>query len=353
MRDYFVTYKPSFQRHMWSLEASGFYTRGLDADDVAFIENIRTHGRISSNSLGDLFSNRESFEFSGPRPALAEEAAFWESPWEIEPDVERRLGTGKPKPVIDEVERAYWAKRKQQEAARRAENKRILEEERKRVDAEWQEQQEALAKEREKRLLQTMQADLEWEAAHPRINHDGDSLYVNPDPPRRMLNGLPERHYVPEWKRAEVQIEQLKETQKQEKQELKKAQERAAKKGLERPAQKTDAATFVAWYHAADNPDPQLGFIIDRALEIAIDQTPWPAQGRAIIENGYVYIRRTDEHRLSADQLTRLCDRIESRKIIRFTLLETPEQREARLLERHRQAVAKARETLARVAHIK
>jgi hypothetical protein len=183
-------YTPKFQRHIYSVANNGFLTRALDADDIAFIEGIRERGCIGNGPMADS------------PPALIEELGYWERHWEVEDGFVRRIGRN-----IEESEARREARRLQLEAMRA---KRLAEKAKRLADnamaaaelaceeREWQRKQEALKKEREERLKQTMLADLEWEEADfAKQREENYYRRRRPEPYRGP------RHYEPEWKAEE------------------------------------------------------------------------------------------------------------------------------------------------------
>ncbi|HEY2143157.1 MAG TPA: hypothetical protein VGH06_02290 [Candidatus Udaeobacter sp.] len=145
---------------------NGFYARDLDADDNAFLEQVRVKG-IANGSLANNHT------------VLSEEIEFWNLPYTVAPDVVRRAGP-LPRPVATAEQRAmrqaragiWHAKRviRENEAA-------ISAAEIEREQREWQEAQQ-------KRKLYDLMSDAEWEkAAH-----------------KAKFGKTEQRHHVPQWK---------------------------------------------------------------------------------------------------------------------------------------------------------
>jgi hypothetical protein len=192
--NYLNYYRPTFVRHLHSLAISGFYARELDADDHAFIEQVRERGSCWCGTLGNTvptaFSNRE-------QSPLLEELGYWEHPWAVEHGVPRRVGpvrkVHREPSETDQHRKEQWLARRRQRRQDRAIEAAELQREQK----AWDKAQAKLAKEREKRLKQTMEADIEWEQEHKKS--EWNPPYTDDWRPRSY--NLPQRHYVPEWKR--------------------------------------------------------------------------------------------------------------------------------------------------------
>jgi hypothetical protein len=205
-------YTPGFNRHLHSLVINGFYARSLDADDHAFLEQVREHGTTSCGSLADVIPTTV-FDHATRMPLL-EELEYWESPWEVEEGIARRLG--KPRIVENEekrlarehAEQIRQGLRKAERAERDADNAAMAAELAHEQEA-WEQRQAELALEREQRLRQTMQADREWEAA-VYADEDDDKPVRRPltndellGVPKQRHRWLGPRFYEPEWKQYE------------------------------------------------------------------------------------------------------------------------------------------------------
>ena len=169
MNHYRNVYTPKLGRHIYSVSINGFYARELDADDVAFLEHVRECGTANCGSLADpiptTWYDRET------HLPLAEDLQYWETPWEREEGVARRLGS-KPaeqfqnrfaREEADRLRRErYAAKVLQREA-----DKAAMATELAREEEEWTKSKAQIARESEARRLQTLRADIEWETANP------------------------------------------------------------------------------------------------------------------------------------------------------------------------------------------
>jgi hypothetical protein len=163
-------YTPTFRRALLHYANNGFLARDLDADDHAFIETIRQHGTLASGSLADAVPTLSSYDHS-PRPVLIGELEYWDKPYAREREVYIRTY-----PDESAEDRAI-------RLAKRRADRLALAAERERTAKAWREEQRAALEERERRLLRTLLADVEWEKAAPRRA-------------RRSAT----RHYVPEWR---------------------------------------------------------------------------------------------------------------------------------------------------------
>jgi len=75
----FQPYSTSYSRALFKYVANGFFARPLDADDFDFLEHVKVRGIAN----GSEANNHEVF---------LEELEFWQSPYAIASDVERRTG---------------------------------------------------------------------------------------------------------------------------------------------------------------------------------------------------------------------------------------------------------------------
>ena len=175
-------YTPKFGRALRSYVNNGFFARGLDADDHAFIEQVRSRGIANGevpNSSDTLF---------------AEEMEYWTQPFSVDPHPtdQQAVAFAKVTLVI----------RKEHDDARRLLMRKKRENDKALMAAELEQAQrdyEKQRQEREQRLLRTMMDDLEWERANPRREAQ-QSDRAERSPRRRMRS----RHYVPEWKLREL-----------------------------------------------------------------------------------------------------------------------------------------------------
>jgi hypothetical protein len=201
--DWLTTYRPKFQRHLWSLAVNGFYARDLDADDFALLEQIRECGNVACGSLGDLDVTPALYNFENrPRSGrvLDEELSFWNAPWAVELGVPRRVGTGRIAPQLDPVLQAKWAAR----AAKRKADRDAAKMQREQMHVEamtaWKAKRRAMEYERQQRMLQTMLSDIEWEQAAPS---------------NKTMLKKSDRHYGPEWKLRQIERQTSKHTRAQ------------------------------------------------------------------------------------------------------------------------------------------
>ncbi len=138
-------YRPSFQRHLYSLAISDFYARYLDADDHAFLERVRRRGIANGDvPRGDVVSPLDEIEFWGAQYAVENRAA--PAPKRVQPpQVALRLAMRKARRVS--------FSRDAEAAITRAE-----------LEREQREQAAAI----EVRRQRDLQADADWEAAAPK-----------------------------------------------------------------------------------------------------------------------------------------------------------------------------------------
>lgn len=158
-------YYRSYSRALISYANSGFFSRDLDADDVAFIEQVRESGRLRCGSLANLAPTDCTYSDDViSRVALIEEMEFWHLPYQIDQRIPRRQGPViRPKPTPAGSTPAAIGRRERRE---------LLEAARAAAFAE------AAAKQAE-----LLRRDIEWENAAPL--------------PFGKVEG---RHYVPQWK---------------------------------------------------------------------------------------------------------------------------------------------------------
>jgi hypothetical protein len=163
-------YRPHFLKHLHNLAVSGFYARGLDADDFALLERVREHGSIVGGHEH--------------RTVLVEELDYWQRHWATEPGVTRQLAPErlKPEPLTEQERLA-----RELERERRAVERELEAQERAREWAIWE-------REQAKRAKQHTDADREWEEAAPER--------LRKQPARSEL--WKRRHYIPEWKWREL-----------------------------------------------------------------------------------------------------------------------------------------------------
>jgi hypothetical protein len=160
-------YYRTYTRALRSYVNSGFFSRDLDADDVAFIERIRERGAVPCGSLAHPAPTACTYSDDViPRTALIEEMEFWHQPYRVDHGVTRRLG-----PVIRPPARSSGST---PEAERRRQNREAM--------AAAVAEQERLA---EERAREQKRRDEEWEKAAP---------------PKRIFGRVVRRHYFPQWK---------------------------------------------------------------------------------------------------------------------------------------------------------
>jgi hypothetical protein len=159
-----------FLRHLYSMSINGFYARECDADDIAFLEQVREKGTVNCGSLADVVPT--AWYDHTARMPLLEELQYWETPWEVEEGVARRLGRPRvereqnrwAREEADRIRRERWAVIRLQ----RAMDKATMAAEVAREEREWQQRKDQQDREREARLTRTMEADKEWDAAQPK-----------------------------------------------------------------------------------------------------------------------------------------------------------------------------------------
>jgi len=159
-------YRQSFARHLHSLAISGYFNRGLDADDRQFLEYVKRTGCANGNL---------------PRSnvVLLEELEFWHAPFTIAPGVERRVGK---RPRQGETLEQYELRKAR---SNRWHAQRIIREnERAMAEAELARERREWERAQETRKAREVMTDAEWNAAAPRL-HFG------------KMTG---RHFIPQWK---------------------------------------------------------------------------------------------------------------------------------------------------------
>ena len=171
---------------------NGFFSRDLDADDWQFIEHVRECG----------IANGQEPNTSA---CLIEELDYWHFPYAIDYSAFRRYGPPpRSRPMIPYAADAA-------SHAQRVRNRQAAAEARAAMQAEWKRQEAEQAAEREKRLKATMESDALWEDEHQTIKRRdeengsfaGASVADRRERPyyRQRPQDLPQRHYVPQWKR--------------------------------------------------------------------------------------------------------------------------------------------------------
>ena len=86
-------YYRTYTRALRSYVNSGFFSRDLDADDVAFIERVRERGAVPCGSLAHPAPTPCTYSDDViARTALIEEMEFWHQPYRVDHGVARRLG---------------------------------------------------------------------------------------------------------------------------------------------------------------------------------------------------------------------------------------------------------------------
>ena len=183
-------YTKTFDRALTKYVNNGFFSRYLDADDYAFLEHVRECG----------VANGQEPYTSG---FLIEELDYWHFPYAVDYSAFRRHGpiNKEKQPIIPDADGAARRAQRIRDREAAAQTRAAMEE-------EWKRQTRSLAEEREQRLRQTMQADLLWDAEHPKAAAEvsreefARRYYSGPHPE------LPRRHYIPHWKREEKRKEQ-------------------------------------------------------------------------------------------------------------------------------------------------
>jgi hypothetical protein len=165
MSNYASCYYTSYHRALIKYVNNGFFSRDLDADDIAFIEQIRERGYVACGSLGLPVPTQCTYSDDVVhRIGLEEETEFWKRPYPVDQIVVRRsgpvrqtptrLGGQTPGAIRLRERRALVAKERADEA------QRLLD-----------------------RQIEQIRRDIEWEKAQP-----------------RKIGRVVKRHYVPQWK---------------------------------------------------------------------------------------------------------------------------------------------------------
>jgi len=169
----FQPYSTSYSRALFKYVANGFFARPLDADDFDFLEHVKVRGIAN----GSEANNHEVF---------LEELEFWQSPYAIASDVERRTGplpAPEPKTPEELMMRAarsnLWHARRDLRKHERAMEQAELA----REQAIW----DGIQKTRKARELMS---DIEWEKAEPKG--------------QKVFGKTIDRHHVPQWKLDEM-----------------------------------------------------------------------------------------------------------------------------------------------------
>jgi hypothetical protein len=208
---YYQTYGRALHKYV----TNGFFTRDLDADDWAFIEGIREHGRVACGSLGlPAPTHCTHSDDVLHRPSLEEEHEFWRAPSDLYAAALRRVG-----PVVKTLPRAAGATPGAIKRAQAAvHNRKVRAEMEKAMAEEWR----RANRQQLDRAEQMARDDAEWEAAAPTKDFNGLSdrggLIVPVEPfdlsdlrrraYRRQhpaFGGVKGRHYVPQWKIADAE----------------------------------------------------------------------------------------------------------------------------------------------------
>ena len=243
-------YRTSFSKHLWNLAASGYFARGLDADDHEFLEKVRVRG-IANGELPNTTA------------VLIEELDFWHLPYAVEHGIARKAGPVPLRTPETPEQRALREAKSRAWHARRAlakTNKEIAEAE---LERERREHAEANAR----RKMREKISDREWEAAAPKRKRWVPSSRARVGYPwrgRRQFGKVVDRHYVPQWKvdddtkRAKVAAARLRAIERQKNDERKAARERMAQKAQEAIRQAEQAVKTLEqvrrdlWYTPMD-----------------------------------------------------------------------------------------------------
>jgi hypothetical protein len=209
-------YLPPLLVSMHTTGSVGERTNYLDAEDHHFIELVGKRGKLAE--VGAVFDSyrpkREgddqngSMRFAEARSRDADRSrsvffndemlAYWKHRWAFEDDCERERRL-----AYEEEQRARERIREQYRRDRRTAAGEL-----EREELAWTAEQEKRAQERQERLLATMKADAEWEAAKPQGGWANNSVAdTDFEEERQARYELPERHYVPYWKRHELETE--------------------------------------------------------------------------------------------------------------------------------------------------
>lgn len=214
----FISRAP-FNKHLWNLAASGFYARGLDADDHAFLETVRVRGIANG-------------ELPNTNTVLVEELEFWHLPYAIAPDIVRKVGPAPKPPPESPEQRQLRQLRTNAWHARKA----ALKHEREIAAAELERERLEWEKANEKRKLREALSDAEWESAAP-----------------RSIGKVVKRHYVPQWKLDERgELNDADESvaarkAKREQRKRQREQEERKQKLLKQRAREQEARAQEAW----------------------------------------------------------------------------------------------------------
>lgn len=165
-----AVYYRSYHRALVSYASSGFLSRHLDAEDVAFVERIRERGYVACGSLGQIVPTTYADDVVHRSAVFEEETEFWRAPYALERSIWRRTGPFLRTPARAPGTTPFAIKRKQD----REEVKATQEEEQRKLDQ--------LKREREE---QQRRRDAEWDAAAPKAAPFGKTRG---------------RHFVPQWK---------------------------------------------------------------------------------------------------------------------------------------------------------
>jgi hypothetical protein len=160
-----TAYYTSYSRALHKYATNGFFARDLDADDFAFIEQIRERGYVACGSLAlpapTPCTNSDDVIH---RVALLEEMQFWAQPYPVDKIVVRRSGP---------IARPQRASGVTPHAIQLRENRELI--------ARARADEEQRLKDRQ---IEQLRRDVEWVKAAPK-------------PAFGRVDG---RHYVPQWK---------------------------------------------------------------------------------------------------------------------------------------------------------
>lgn len=160
-----TAYYTSYSRALCSYVNNGFFSRDLDADDIAFIEHVRERGSVPCGSLGFLVPTQCTHSDDVlHRVVLEEEVEFWRLPYAVNQSIARRHG-----PVVRPPPQAPGSTPHAQSIKQNREDLKAA--------------REAAEQAARDRQLEQLRRDVEWERAAP--------------PP---FGRVEDRHYVPQWK---------------------------------------------------------------------------------------------------------------------------------------------------------
>ena len=170
-----AAYYTKYSRALHNYANNGFFSRGLDADDFAFVEQVRERGCMPCGSLAEPVPTACTYSDDVySRVALLEEMQFWQQPYQVDKIAIRRSGPiirARPAPsgttpfaIKRKLDRELVAKAKAEEQQRLHE-----------------------------RQLEQLRRDIEWEKAAPK--------------PKRKFGRVIDRHYVPQWRVEELDAE--------------------------------------------------------------------------------------------------------------------------------------------------